>query len=128
MVIFSNNILSQFSKIYSNRIKFSGAKNFFSLGIPDLLWLLLTRIFLRVINRENIKALCKEYVDKCCKYFLGVTCVYISNWEYGCFCVWQDRDGNKDIILASQKVRWLIAILSTTKLLLILYPFNYSNN
>ena len=63
MVIFSNNILGQFRKIYSNRIKLSGTKNFFALGIPDELWLLLTGIFLRVINRENIKALCKEYVD-----------------------------------------------------------------
>lgn len=61
--MFSNNILSQFKKIYSNRIKFSGAKNVFPLGIPDWLWLLLTGIFLKFLNRENIKALCKEYVD-----------------------------------------------------------------
>ena len=33
--MFSNNILSQFRKIYSNRIKFFGAKNAFPLGIPD---------------------------------------------------------------------------------------------
>ena len=33
--MFSNNILSQFRKFYSNRIKFFGAKNAFPLGIPD---------------------------------------------------------------------------------------------